>query len=114
MPYKSEYLPNRSDYTDIPIRPRPDEEFKHKRGKDWVICPSCDGHGLWNLLLNEYGPGRRFQASCNNCNGWGWVEAGSPDAKCVHQYKEVANPRMCEHIYECEKCKHRISVDSSD
>jgi len=112
-----DFLPRATDFTDLPVLPTPYERMPNSFKADtvWVKCPLCHGHGRWNLLLNEYGPGKHFQQACQ-CNGWGWVEAGSPDATCIHDMKEIApdQPWRCWHTYKCQKCGHTVSHDSSD
>ena len=78
-----------------------------------VKCPECEGHGGWVLKRDAYGKGVHFKCHCMNCNGWGWVEAGSPDATCCHEYDTSKNVGRCLHEWICIKCNHSITVDSS-
>lgn len=116
-----EFLKDATNFEGMRIKKR---ETCLKRGDKVVVCPVCKGHGGWNLEIDAYGKGRHFQASCGQCNGWGWVEKGSKDAKCVHKYREMSVKEardkghehwgMCYHVYECRKCKQVIAQDSSD
>lgn len=118
------FLPDATDFTDQPIQERPDLRFPGSKPGPWVHCPKCLGHGRWNLTLDAYGPkpgdssGQRqhFQASCGQCWGWGWVEAGSLDATCLHQFSEVTpdQPFRCSHTIRCAQCDQRRSYSSDD
>ena len=118
--YPYEFLPDATNFDDMPIMPR---ETCLAKGNDVILCPVCKGHGGWNLRLKAYRDGGNFQASCGQCNGWGWVEKDGPDATCVHEYRELSDLEcrernihhfgMCWHVYTCEKCGHIISQDSS-
>lgn len=78
-----------------------------------VKCPKCKGYGGWHLEINAYGPGKHFNASCNNCNGWGWVQPG-PDAECCHDFSISERVGNCLHKWTCSKCGRERVVDSSD
>jgi hypothetical protein len=78
-----------------------------------IECPKCKGYGGWHLEIDAYGSGRHFDAGCQNCNSWGWVEQGSADALCVHDYNRADNLGNCVNRYRCSKCGHAIEVDSS-
>ena len=104
-----EYLPTATDFTDIRVLPqgRPNQ----------VLCPLCKGHGMWNLKVDAYGKGRHFQRGCRQCNSWGWVDAGSLDATCIHEVEEVSRPanhRSGIHVEVCKKCGRKSSYDTSD
>jgi hypothetical protein len=65
--------------------------------------------------LNQYGirKEKHFQASCDQCNGWGWVEKGSKDAACPgHEWEEV-RVGDCLHRWTCKRCGESREVDSS-
>ena len=89
-----------------------------------VECPVCHGYGKWHLQLNAYGDGKHFDASCYQCSGWGWVEKGSKDAICVHDYQEISQEECrdrgvshygaCWHVDACVKCGEIRGRDSSD
>jgi hypothetical protein len=106
-------------FQDMSLKPIPPDHFSQHP----VRCPRCDGHGGWNLRLDAYGEGKHFQAGCFQCNGWGWVDAHSKDATCVHDYQEVSysdclqqgipHYGQCWHVYQCTKCGARNSCDSS-
>jgi len=110
---ETHYLPDATDFTDIPAKLNPSERTDGARmAGSFVLCPVCHGHGCWNLLLNRYGPGQHFQAFCRQCWGWGWVEDGT----CVHDFREVApdQPFRCWHTERCTKCGRTRSYSSDD
>jgi hypothetical protein len=102
--------------------------------KNPTLCPKCLGHGGWILQPNAYGEGIHFEAGCDQCNGYGWVDGSTTHATCIHQWKEIGGERIaqlnehraahmklvhfgnCYHIYECqtEGCGAIMAVDSSD
>lgn len=88
------------------------------QGPSWinnlVLCPLCHGYGGWVLLPHEYGQGRHFECFCDQCSGWGWVEAKSTDATCVHEWGNRKNLGRCYNEYTCLKCGQKREVDSSD
>ncbi len=51
-------------YDNIPIKYRP--------GDFDEICPTCKGHGYWNIEL--HGHGRVKTEGCHHCFGCGWLE----------------------------------------
>lgn len=118
------FLPDATDFTDIAVRPRPDLKFPGSKPGTWVLCPKCHGHGRWNLQLEVYGPvpgdpsGKRqhFQGSCSQCWGWGWVDATSTDATCLHTFSEIApdQPFRCSHTLRCTACGLKRSYSSDD
>jgi len=73
--------------------------------------------------LDLYGPGIHFRCTCNQCNGWGYVD-DDLDKKCLHETKELTYSQckergithfgMCWHVYECIHCGKIFSYDSSD
>jgi len=105
-----------------------DIEVKPDRGyiSNPIPCPRCKGHGKWNLVINSYGVGKHFQASCGQCNGWGFVDGTTSDATCVHEWGELSSKEarargidhfgMCYHVYACTKpgCTAVTARDSSD
>jgi hypothetical protein len=107
------FLARMENVSDMKVKDCPSVKFPESLSGEWVHCPACQGYGGWNLELNAYGPGKHFQAGCFQCVGWGWVRPNSPDSQCVHDYKKIANPRMFEHVTQCQKCKHTVSYDSS-
>ena len=120
----SHFLPDATDFTDMPVKVRPDLRTDGARMPGtFVLCPKCHGHGGWNLTLHAYSPApgdpsgkrRHFQAFCSQCWGWGWVAAGSRDATCVHTFAEVApdQPWRCWHTIRCTACGEKKSYDSS-
>lgn len=102
-------------FRDCPLKAQPElDEHDRARGRTarTAICPKCKGHGIWNLILDEYGPGRHFQAGCSNCWGWGWVAPGL-DAECLHAYSISRNVGNCLNVWKCAKCGKEQIVDSS-
>lgn len=95
------------------MKKRKKEDFLYK-DMEIVECPKCRGYGGWHLHLNAYGEGKHFDASCSQCNGWGYVEKGSKDESCVHDWKELPGEAMCQHLYECTQCGQQMRTDSSD
>jgi DnaJ-class molecular chaperone len=77
-----------------------------------VECAKCKGRGGWNLELNAYGPGKHFRASCNNCNGWGYVRAEQGDH--IHEWDRGEHISRCCTRYTCVGCGKVSDVDSSD
>lgn len=106
----TDYLTHESPDAFVDMTKRKPENDAH------VECPKCLGYGGWHLRLNARGPGQHFNAGCMNCHGWGWVAKDSPDAKCVHDYKEARNVGRCLNVWKCQRaeCGHEITVDSSD
>jgi hypothetical protein len=111
--FKKEYLKPGENQDGIELRPLPHTLFPkyYKEGEYVHPCPQCFGYGKWNLLLNEYGDGVHFQASCNHCNGWGWVNW--EDAQHIHQYVEISRPQQFLSVQQCSICGKKIDVDSS-
>lgn len=96
-------------FQDIPVKGQP----AGNPGIVWLHCPRCHGHGLHNLRLNVYRhPHPHFQQMCGQCWGWGWVQQGSPDETCLHEYAEQTIA-TCEHRLTCQKCGQTFTVDSS-
>jgi hypothetical protein len=114
----NDYLPNATNFIDIGIQAKYPGHGRQKK------CPLCKGHGRWNLELNAYGKGVHFQQMCSQCRGFGYVESGSLDATCIHEWKEIGHKEanelgvrtwgMCCHVYLCGKCKKTSVEDSSD
>lgn len=74
-------------------------------------CPKCRGFGGWIISLNQYGDGKHFMASCNDCTGWGYtgIKADHP-----HQWDDGTSIGHCLHRYTCKVCGITSDVDSSD
>lgn len=129
------FLPKATVFTDMGVRPAPGGY--PCKAEDAVLCPVCGGYGGWVLTENAYPlpknventPENRakyvhFRAHCGQCTGWGWVPKDSPDATCVHEYSELSPEASrakgirhfgtCWHVYECSKCGHHKTTDSSD
>jgi DnaJ-class molecular chaperone len=100
---------------------KPEDSIIHTMGRKPVECPVCQGYGGWIDDDSKHYKGQPI--TCNQCNGWGYVEAGSKDATCIHKYKEIsfgeARKRhishygMCYHVCICTKCEAVIAYDSS-
>lgn len=96
---------------------------KKKIPKDKKECPQCKGHGGWNLKINAYPLYKKrntkknrhlfshFRASCDCCNGWGYVEKSLDH---IHKWKKNRNLGNCLNLYTCEICKEDWIIDSSD
>lgn len=107
-----------------PLTKNEREEAIHPIEPGHVQCPKCKGYGGWNLRLNAYPlrgqkdtPENRhryshFQAGCNQCNGWGFVN--KDDASCIHEWGNPINVGKCLNTYTCSKCGKKNTVDSSD
>ena len=91
-----------------------------------VTCPVCKGHGAYHL---SHDPNTRqgfypyFDASCGQCNGWGYVASNSSDLTCIHQWKELSIQEARKqnlfidrywHNFECIHCHKITACDSSD
>lgn len=79
-------------------------------------CPTCKGHGYWNLRLNAYpryeNPAdRHFKSMCGTCNGYGYTESPNP---CAHDWANRETIGRCLHRATCSKCGMTTIVDSSD
>jgi DnaJ-class molecular chaperone len=107
------FLAKGADYSDMPLKPNPNTCGWTSMKGDYSVCPSCEGHGGWNLELDAFGPGKHFQAGCLQCSGWGWVKANSPSATCVHDWEEIPTGRMFDNHVRCKKCNHSEHYDSS-
>lgn len=120
----AEYLtPDHPDaYVDFPLK---DGESRDKYHPTWTaVCPMCKGHGGWNLKLRSYPlhdkedtPENRhkyshFRASCSQCWGWGFVEPGSADETCIHDYDQKWEA-MHDCRWTCKKCGKTFMVDTS-
>lgn len=88
-------------------------QLQTKQWKNAVECPKCQGHGGCVLKRDAYGKGHHFKGHCDNCNGWGTVEAGSSDAMCLHDYQDAGTIGNCLHMWKCSKCNKTMEVDSS-
>lgn len=126
--YRSAFLPEASDFTDLTIKLPPDDPkrpYPIRPQGNWEVCPRCLGYGGWNLELNAYGPGKHFRASCAQCNGWGHVDTHDRrDVECIHRFTERDDqfltlvgrkPFHCEHVWVCMNgCGRWRVIDSSD
>ena len=111
-------------FKDMPVKLDPSKRAELFMKGDFVVCPCCSGHGGWHLRIDAYGPGKHFNCHCSQCNGYGWVASGSPNALCVHGMVElsqdvcrergISHYGMCWHVTECKKCGHVSAYDSSD
>jgi hypothetical protein len=99
-------------FQDVPVQPRP--QYGVSGATNVQPCHVCKQHGKYNLTLNAYGIGKHFQGTCPQCNGWGWVAAGSKSATCTgHEWKSESIA-MCQHKLTCTKCGDVWFTDSSD
>lgn len=77
-----------------------------------IECPKCKGYGKWNLRPDAYGKGKHFRASCDHCNGWGWVDSKNADH--IHEWVFESNIGHCNNRYRCIVCSQTRDIDSSD
>lgn len=89
------------------------------------LCTRCQGHGGWNLAINQYmmpsgyenTPENRhrythFRKICDNCNGWGYVH--NNQACPGHEWQFAKNLGRCYNQYQCIHCQAVQNVDSGD
>jgi hypothetical protein len=91
------------------------EQFKSRYEDGYTEeCPACKGYGGWHLKINAYGPGRHFNCSCMQCNGFGYVKL--EDAEHPHEWDSGTRIGNCLHEYKClvEGCTRKRVLDSSD
>lgn len=80
-------------------------------------CPTCKGHGMWNLKINSYprhaNPAdRHFKQDCGTCYGYGYVSADKP--VCEHDWGHRETIGKCLHRVICSKCGQSQQIDSGD
>jgi hypothetical protein len=83
--------------------------------KNPVPCPTCKGHVACIVTEDAYGVGQHFKYACSQCGGMsacGWVEAGSIDATCVHDFGNGVTVGNCLTTYTCSKCGTKQTIDS--
>jgi len=92
----------------------------------YVSCPLCKGHGAWHLAHYPHtrnGVYAYFDASCSQCNGWGYIDPNSMDAKCMHSWRELSSDDARKrglrtarwwHNFACKHCNTVMATDSSD
>lgn len=78
-----------------------------------VECALCFGYGGWRLELNAYGPGKHFDATCSNCNGWGYVNPAVCDGVTVQHNFKTTHTANCYWEGVCTTCGMRKVIDSS-
>ncbi len=85
--------------TDQPKKQRPDLRFPTSMTGKWVECPVCKAAAAapW----------------CAQCWSYGWVQAGSLDATCLHDFEEWRNTGIHEYRLICRTCDRTHFVDSS-
>jgi hypothetical protein len=105
-------LPYFTNFTDMEVKEDPGVKYPGYFKNGSVKCPVCKGYGGSVLQVDAYGKGKHFQCFCSQCNGWGWVDANSADATCVHEWDEK-NIGNCLHLWTCTKCGQSREVDSS-
>ncbi len=115
------YLPKATDFTDLPILAKP-TKYPARPGVEMAICPTCHGHGGWNLRLNCYPHSeyRHLKTDCAQCRGYGWI---NPEDACEHKMHEITPAEArnrgfvhmgrCHHVEICETCG-TIRDDSTD
>jgi hypothetical protein len=88
------------------------ESYERSWSESAAECAKCLGHGGWNLRLSP--DGQHSKASCDNCNGWGYVPAAQ--GAHIHDWKYQANLGNCYNRYRCvvPGCGKFWDVDSSD
>jgi hypothetical protein len=103
-------------FIDYPLKEHPGPGYGE-------ICPKCQGHGGWNLILNTYPlrgkkdtPENRhlfshFRTSCGACWGWGYLRE---EQTCAHEWGDERTVERCLHEWICAKCGATTKVDSSD
>jgi hypothetical protein len=116
MPYLTPDDPHAFD--DYPLAPVPPPEY----GFSDTPCPTCKGHGGWNLKVNSSPlhnypdtPENRhlyshFRASCGSCWGWGYLAKGQT---CAHEWTRSRSIGNCLSVWTCGKCGAEREVDSS-
>lgn len=80
-----------------------------KGTQNLIKCPKCKGYGGWHLKIDAYGKDKHFDAGCDQCNSWGWVNKDSKDATCLHKWGSDHGKCMFEHTYMCTKCGTEIT-----
>lgn len=77
-------------------------------------CPTCKGHGMWNLRLNAYPrevtAARHFKQVCSTCFGVGYVTG----EVCEHEWHAVRDVSRNLHVSQCGKCGLEFYRDSGD
>lgn len=107
-----EYLTYKDDAAFIGLEKKTPQpvSYWHKVGLNHE-CPKCRGYGGWIIQPNQYGDGRHFMASCNDCNGWGYTDT---PADHPHEWDSGLNVGNCLNRYTCTVCGITSTVDSSD
>lgn len=85
--------------------------------KNPVPCPVCKCHTVCITTENAYGEGVHQKLSCGQCGSMsplGWVEAGSKDATCAHDFTNGVKVGNCLYTYTCAKCGQTQTIDSGD
>jgi DnaJ-class molecular chaperone len=77
-----------------------------------IECPKCHGYGGWHLRLKGPNDAHNFDASCDQCLGWGFVD--ERDSKCVHTWDFGKTIGRCLTLYTCTECGRKREIDSSD
>jgi hypothetical protein len=84
------------------ILPKPDSLYDSLSGPEYIRCPLCDGTGQYD----GDDPSGIHEHCCGQCQGWGWVNAQSHDATCIHAWEEIPNRTEHDDIcsFSCPKC----------
>jgi hypothetical protein len=106
-------LPYFTNFTDMSVKEDPCVTYPGYFANGSVKCPVCSGYGGSVLQVDAYGKGKHFKCFCSQCNGWGWVEKGSQDASCAHEWDTSKGIGNCLHLWVCTKCGQSREVDSS-
>jgi hypothetical protein len=85
--------------------------------KNPVPCPVCKGHTKCIIIEHYFGTGEHQKYECSQCghmHPYGWVEADSKNASCVHTY--VFQKKLGHNYIQkvCSKCNHTTQIDSGD
>jgi len=87
------------------------------------LCQKCQGHGGWNLALNQYPLNGKentaanrhlyshFRCHCMACNGWGYVHESETCAG--HEWVHVRETGNCLNLHKCKHCGKEWEIDSS-
>jgi len=84
---------------------------QYDKPPDFVICGRCEGHGSYNLKLDQYGPGLHFRALCPSCDGHGFRHK---DACEDHKFIHLRKLGRCIEEMMCTVCSTVRVIDSSD
>jgi hypothetical protein len=84
-------------------------------------CPTCRGHGGWNLLLSAFPLSGKdntvenrhlfshMRATCHACSGHGWIRPD--DDRCTHEFRMTGVSNKLTH-FSCVNCSAVVSWDT--